>query len=355
LPTADELAAWGSETLEQIRRELYLPDSKLYAEDRKAGAGPGGPAFAWSAGVMFSALNAAARVDPRFKPWLQDYANAVESYWQPDGTTPGFSVLPHQDHPDRYYDDNAWLALDYADAYRILGDRRYLDRAEATEAFVLSGEDDTLGGGLYWREKERVSKNTCANAPGAAAAYVLYTLTHKHSYQQAGNRLLTWTVAHLQDPADHLMWDNIRLRDGVVSIEKTKWSYNTALTMRVLAQRSRGNDLKDALAMGNSAIQHWQDPATGAFRDGAAFAHLLAENILRVDRRDRSHPFRAPVLQALSLLHTHGRDANGHYGQSWASPVDKPLDHWTLINQASAARAYFYAAAELKGLNRNDR
>jgi hypothetical protein len=101
------LGSWGVETVEMIRRDFYLPDQLLYAEE----AGSKQPCFNWGTGVMLSALNAAARWDRKYMPWLDEYATASRIYWNDRGPVPGYDVLPGPKPVDRYYDDNEWMAL----------------------------------------------------------------------------------------------------------------------------------------------------------------------------------------------------------------------------------------------------
>jgi hypothetical protein len=243
--------------------------------------------------------------------------------------------------PDRYYDDNAWVALDLIETWKILGERKYLDWAEKTVAFILTGEDDKLGGGLYWRENEKKSKNTCANAPSALACLKLYQATGKKEYLDVGRRLYGWTREHLQDPATKLYWDHVALSGKV---DKTTWSYNTALMMksarllgRLDANARIGPDSTEA------AKRRWLTPDKGLIKDDMAFAHLLFEAFL-----DRDFDSPGPFLEG---LHARARDTNGHYGKRWDDVAASPRTQWRLIDQASAARAYLmgYLASKANG------
>ena len=56
-------------------------------------------------------------------------------------------------------------------------------------SFVLSGEDARVGGGIYWRENERKSKNTCVNAPAIVSGLRLYEVTKRPEYLDHARRL----------------------------------------------------------------------------------------------------------------------------------------------------------------------
>lgn len=341
LPTREQLIAWARETLALIARELQSPYTGLYLDEAHLDGRRSGPCFAWGGGVMLSALDAAAKVDAAYKPALEAYAKGLERYWNPTGPVPGFDVLPGPKPVDRYYDDNAWLVLGYAEAYEVTGNAAWLERAKATLTYVLSGADDKLGGGLYWREVPRDTKNTCINAPAVVCCYRLAKLTGDASLVKRGDELLAWTLANLQDPADGLMWDAKKL-DGTIG--RAKWTYNTGLTIRALADPSRdAASLEQAVKMARTAVAHWQNPATGAIRDDGAFAHLLTEALLFVDQRTGRAEFRPAVLRALAFLHARNRDANGHYPKRWQEAPTAPIEGWKLIEQASVVRGYLTA------------
>ena len=257
-------------------------------------------------------------------------------------------MLPVPKPLDRYYDDNEWVVLAMAEAYDVTADPALKVRAEQAMQFVLSGEDKKLGGGIYWREQEKTSKNTCSNGPAIAAALRLYQITRRPEYLVTARRLYIWTNAHLQD-TDGLYWDNIKLNG---TVEKTKWSYNTALMLRancLLYQETHEKPyLEEAQRLARAAEAQWVKPETGAIADGGKFAHLLCEAFLylsdqETDPANVTH-WRSLVRRALTFVHDHVRDANGHYGDHWDNAVTEPLNKFSLIDQASAARAFLVCA-----------
>ena len=70
----------------------------------------------------------------------------MNGYWDPKVEIPGYEAAPTKGHGhDKYYDDNAWLAIAFLEAYETTGEPRYLTRADKTLQFVLSGWDDQGG------------------------------------------------------------------------------------------------------------------------------------------------------------------------------------------------------------------
>lgn len=116
------------------------------------------------------------------------------------------------------------LGIDLCDIYEATGDREYLAEAERIWEFIGSGMDDVLGGGIYWCEQHKDSKNTCSNAPAAVYALKLYAATGERHYLELGKALYAWTKRYLSDPGDGLYYDNMAL-DG--TLVKTKYSCNS--------------------------------------------------------------------------------------------------------------------------------
>jgi hypothetical protein len=338
----------GRAIMTLINRDLWMPKQQLYAQKvaPKLSAD-----FAWGSGVQLSALTAAARVDrATYFPILRKYIDGLDAYWvvapSPLGNKRigGYDVLPHPGSADRYYDDNAWIALGLIEAYDLSRDPKDLARAKATVAFVLSGEDQKLGGGLYWREQKLESKNTCANAPGILAALRLYQITHDPALLTTAKRLYGWTKANLQGK-DGTYYDNIKIEPE--KVEKVALTYNSALMIRdecTLYDITRDRThLTEAARIADSGIKRWVNPDTGAIRDRACFAHLFAESLLELSDRDHNQKWAGVDHAALDFLWQHNREPSGFYPDHWdtSDPPDEPAE---LIREASAARAYFRAA-----------
>lgn len=302
-------AEWGREALDMIRREYYLPETRLYSErpDKKQ------PAFNWGVGVMLSALNAAAKVDAKYQPWLREYADATRVYWN-DG---GYDVLPAPKPKDRYYDDNAWMALAFVETHSVLGDQKYLDWAKDALGFALKGEAET--GGIYWRDTDRASRNTCSCAPTAAACLEV-GMTEK------GKALYAWTIKNLQDPSDGLFWESLS-NNG--KVEKTKWTYNAALMIRT-AHLLKAPELDK---MVEASRKRWLKDKK--IHDPGRFSHLLLENWIAV------HGVKDEYREAISIVRD-ARNSKGHYPGHWGQL--KTEANPEILDQAAFARACFVMA-----------
>ena len=149
----------------------------------------------------------------------------LEQYW--DNIREPFC---YQSYPmfngesDRFYDDNDWLAIDFCDLYALTKNKKYLEKAQTLYNYIYSGWDDVLGGGIYWCEQKKTSKNTCSNAPATVLCMKLYYLTKNNAYLEQAKKTYDWTKNSLRDPEDFVYWDNVLL-DG--SVDKAKYTYNS--------------------------------------------------------------------------------------------------------------------------------
>ena len=142
--------------------------------------------------------------------------------------------------------------------------------------------------------------------------------------------------------------DNVKL-DGTV--DRKKYSYNTALMIRanalLYALTSEPRYLAEARRVARSAEERWVDPATGGIADGGPFAHMLLESFLAVHQQDPDPRWPRVVNRALAFVHDQVRDPAGHYASRWNRPQTAALREFMLLDQASAARAYWVAARAL--------
>jgi len=336
-----ESAAMWTDRLERT----FLPkDADPRADVSVSGEVSKHPPFAWDLAVTLSAYAAAMRLDaakyqPRLDRWLEAFA--------PYGATAlggfAYSAGRHDDPPDRYYDDNEWIALALLEANEVKETPRYVQRAEEIWKWLLSAESQVLGGGLFWQERKHESKNTCSNAPAIVVALKLYRATHKREYLEAAQRLYAW-MRGLQDK-DGLFFDNVRL-DG--HIGKTKWTYNSALMIRAntefyaLTHEAKYRD--EALRIGRASLAKWQDPSTGAIHDEGPFAHHLADAWRELGRIDTEYAWKKQADRATLYAMKNGVGPDGWAGLRW-DRYEVREGKRILLYQSSLARGLWSAVA----------
>ena len=191
------------------------------------------PDYVWLQSVMFSNLVAAARSDPdTYGPLLQKYFTALDGYWDPKVKIPGYEAAPTRGNgTDKYYDDNAWLVITFLEAYETNHDPHFLERADETLKFVLSGWDEESGGGIWWHQGHKDgTKNACANGPAAVGCLRLAKFREGDAtvLVDKARKIVAWTASALQGE-DGLFYDRKVVASG--EVKRGKLTYNSALML----------------------------------------------------------------------------------------------------------------------------
>ena len=253
-----------------------------------------------------------------------------------------------------FYDDNLWLGIDLCDIYEATGDRKYLAEAERIWEFIGSGMDDVLGGGIYWCEQHKDSKNTCSNAPAAVYALKLYAATGERHYLEQGKALYAWTKRYLSDPGDGLYYDNMAL-DG--TLVKTKDSCNSgqmvqagALLHKATWDESYLKDEQRTAAASYGCFFTGFTPEDGTpFRilgkGDVWFSAVMTRGFIELYRIDGNAEYLEAVQRSLDHAWVHARDGKGLFGADLTGRV-KDSRKW-LLTQAGMAEMY----ARMENLN----
>ncbi|MBI9017750.1 MAG: AGE family epimerase/isomerase [Phycisphaerae bacterium] len=345
-PKPSKWSQRGIETLDAIGRDFTMKTAGAYYEDQNRKA----VGFSWSNSMLLLAYAKAAQFDKaKYEKPLDELINHIYKYWQIDKGIGGYDHLPGPKKPvERYYDDNAWLAMGLLDAYDATGKKQYLKQAELTVKFCLSGMDDTLGGGIWWREfwpdKTKKTKNTCSVAPIAYSCLRMYQCTKEQLYLDTAKELMVWLDKTLLDK-DNIYWDAIGI-DG--KIAKRKWSYNTGMPLQcyVLLYTLTEQEvyLDKAKAIAKAAQSHWVDKQTGAINCEAMFAFTLTEGWCQLAKAAKEPQWQQLSEKALTFVYTQSKDPNNRYPKRWDLKTTKPLKEYKPLFSAPTARAYFIQA-----------
>ncbi len=332
-PAAVDPGLYGKrarEVMAEIQKTFYDARTGLYAKSTTDTH----PDFMWGNGVMFSAVVAAARLEPgKYKPVMEKFFTALDGYWDTKAKVPGYEPGPTGGNGhDKYYDDNAWMVLTFLEAYELTHRPHYLKRAAETHDFVLSGWDSEGGGGIWWHETHKGGgKNTCVNAPAAVSCLRLARLRDPRAAAPLGEKaqaIIAWTVANLQDPSG-LFWDNKVIATGEVN--RGQLTYNTALMIRAFLGQYRATGKKEPLEEARriaKAGDRFLKRDSGVYRDHVKWAHLMVEADLELYRTTRED----------YLLQRARKNADAYY-EMWQS--NRPTD---LIANASIARVLWLMA-----------
>lgn len=149
--------------------------------------------------------------------------------------------------PNYFYDDMAWLLLA---SQRLNGLSQQLTARPALLATLamralgrqlVRGQDEKLGGGLYWSRK-RDFKNTPTNAPAALYFARIADL-------DTATGLLDWLRRELYSTPSGLYLDGIRLTAGGPRTEEAIYTYNQGTVLGALLAAGSAEHLAQAVSL----------------------------------------------------------------------------------------------------------
>ena len=250
---------------------------------------------------------------------------------------------------DRFYDDNIWLGIDFTDLYLTTGRKPFLEKAAAIWKFIESGTDSELGGGIYWCEQKKRSKNACSNTPGAVYALKLFQATADSSYLEKGRNLYQWTKSCLQDTTDCLIFDNIGLSGKV---DSTKYAYNSGQMLQAAALLCKitGDSvyLDDARKIARSAYERFFNGGEATDQEGSFrligkgnvwFTAVMMRGFAELYRLDGQDTYMEAFRRNLDHAWLNSRDnSTGLFSTDWSGKVNDK-EKW-LLTQAAMGEMY---------------
>lgn len=307
--------------------------------------------YLWPYSGTFSAVNALIEANPDSKQHIQMLENSVlpglEEYFDTKRNPTAYaSYINTAPESDRFYDDNVWLGIDFTDTYMMVKDEKYLEKAKLIWNFILSGMDDKLGGGIYWCEQKKESKNTCSNAPGSVYAFKLFQATGDSTYFIKGRELYDWTKKNLQD-SDYLYFDNISLT-GLIG--KTKFAYNSGQMIQSAAlQYKLTNDsiyLVEAQNIAKACYEYFFHDFKGkndeTFRlinkGDIWFTAVMLRGFIELYHLDNNKEYLQAFDKSLGYAWEHARDEHGLFNID-LSGEQKDNKKW-LLTQAAMVEMY---------------
>ncbi len=336
-----------------IEGTKLLRENHPYNDQYRAGylaseeqARPNPYSYLWPFSGSLSAANAILESDPAYRAVLEDRVLPGLAEYYDEGRCPAAYASYVRTAPasDRFYDDNVWLGIDFCDIYAATGDRRYLAEAEAIWRFIESGMDEVLGGGIYWCEQKKHSKNTCSNAPGAVYALKLYAATEDARYLEQGRALYDWTKRTLMDPEDGLYFDNMNLEGR---IGRAKFAYNSGQMVQagVLLYEATGDEsyLADAERTAEACygrfFEDFAPEGADAFRvlskGNVWFTAVMVRGLAELYAANGDPKYLIDVQRSLDYAWEHARDGFGLFETDFTG-VDRRTEKWLLTQCAMA-------------------
>lgn len=226
---------------------------------------------------------------------------------------------------DRYYDDNDWVAIDFCDYYVATKNKEYLNKAIALHDYIYSGWSDDLGGGIYWCEQKKTSKNTCSNAPATVLCMKLYNITKDPKYLEQAKETYRWTRDNLRDPSDFVYWDNVNLKG---KIGYAKYTYNSGQMIQagVLLYQATGDKqyLTEAQQTARGTHQHFLKPQPTVrgemlfYPSSPWFNVILFRGLKALYLVDKDDTYVKAMIDNADYAWRYTRDENGLLNNDWS-------------------------------------
>ena len=213
-----------------IRQYFYDSSKNLFIEKTALKKDEKPYSYLWPVCALIQAANEMEAIQPGSK-YMQPVIHVIDKYYNSEKPPhPGYeSYLVEAGGDGRFYDDNQWIGIAYMDAYHRAKDTAYLNLSKDIYDFMLTGYDTIAGGGLYWKEFDSTTKNTCSNGPGILLALQLYKATSEKKYLDTAILLYNWVNKNLRSP-EGLYYDNIKLPSR--QIDKRIYTYNTGTMLQ---------------------------------------------------------------------------------------------------------------------------
>ena len=297
-----------------IETHFFIDSAGYYKETAEPEKDSRKVSFLWPLCAMLQANNEMEKLAPD-KDLLSHTFRIIQKYYNQLPPAPGYASYSMQyGGGDRFYDDNQWIGIAAMDAFARTKDTKWLTTGKEIYRFMMTAYDSAAGGGLYWQEGDKRTKNTCSNGPGIILALQLYQATKEKPYLDTALLLYNWVNANLRSP-EGLYYDNINLVKK--SIDRKFYSYNTGTMLQSAVYLYEcTNDakyLQEATTIANSSLPAFI--TNSRFNDDYWFHAVLLrgyEHLLKYNTDKKYiNAFKTRVDEALSG----NRDGNGLMGK----------------------------------------
>ncbi|MDX2160469.1 MAG: glycoside hydrolase family 76 protein [bacterium] len=233
---------------------------------------------------------------------------------------------------NEFYDDEGWWGLTWLHAYDLTGDVRYLDMGRSIFADMVTGWDETCGGGVWWT-KERGYKNAIPNELFLTLAAKLYNRTQEADYLDWAQRTWAWFRE------SGMINDLSLVNDGLENCENNSgitWTYNQGVILGGLVElyRATGDDslIVQAQAIADAAITLivedgiLREPCELAFNcgaDGPQFKGIFMRHLRSLYDVTGEERYWAFIMTNADSIWEHAQNDAGQFGLRWGARFDR--------------------------------
>jgi len=234
----------------------------------------------------------------------------------------------------RYYDDNAWVGLDFVQRHLTTRAPRALEDAATVLEYVRRGEHPD--GGVYWIEEPKQSRHTCSTGPAGELAARLHLLTGDERALAFAHRCATFLSARLRRP-DNLYADNVR-DDGAIGDAVYSYNQGTPVGLDVLLHEISGDRafLDRARTAATASLAYFAEDDR-QWADSPAFNAVYFRNLLLLDHAEPLPEARRALSRYTERLWTEARDpSSGWFTRGGIGAYDRG----GVLDQAGITQLY---------------
>jgi predicted alpha-1,6-mannanase (GH76 family) len=279
------------------------------------------------------------------------------------------SRIAPRSHPrfiNKFYDDMAWWALGWLDAYELTGKERYAAAARVIYDEMTTGWDDHCGGGLWWNT-DRKYKNAIANELFLSVAARLHKTTGQDHSKFLDSALRGWDWFS----ASGMIGPSGLVNDGLTADCKNNgqpcYTYNQGVVLGGLSALYEITGDRAYLhageAIADAAIKNLVSPPSSPMPgilidpgdeamakarsrgDGSQFKGIFIRNLHDFTRHSDRPAYRDFILRNADAVWANSRNAKNQFGLRWTGPFDVA----DASRQSSAVDVLIAAAALASG------
>ena len=297
-----------------IETHFYIDSINYYREKGLPEEGERKVSFLWPLCALLQAHNEMENLLPT-RVLTENTLQVIQKYYNRLPPAPGYASYSMEfGGGDRFYDDNQWIGVAAMDKFARTKKPLWLNTAKEIYRFMMTAYDTAAGGGLYWQEGKKNTKNTCSNGPAIILALQLYKATKEKTYLDTALLLYNWMNENLRSPAS-LYYDNIEVGNHIVN--KRLYSYNagTMLQSAVYLYECTNDTkyLQQATNIADHSVPYFL--ANNKFRDDYWFCAVLLRGYQHLFKYNKDFKYITAFKACLDETLTTNKNANGLMGK----------------------------------------
>ena len=237
-----------------------------------------------------------------------------------------------------YYDDEAWWALAWIEAYKLTQNKEYLLMSEKIfEDLTTAWSDDVHNGGIYWKKNPLTYKNSIANNLFALTAIRLYQLTQKEEYAEWFEKDVNWYLkTGMYNTENDMIEDGLDGKTGEPN-RGGYYTYNQGVAIAVLTEMSKyKNDrkyLELAEKLAQSTIKNMvtedgilreREPKIAAGNDGVQFKGIFIRHLSFLYRVTGNQLYKDFIIKNADCIINKNYDPTSKsFGCYWYGPFNE--------------------------------